>query len=87
MLTVLKLETVSLMIMLKCKTFTSSSQNYYKRINICQDQSSVELFWKKKPQKTRKYSKIDNSPFHLKTSNGPMCLANNDLWLPNMVSK
>ena len=22
-----------------------------------------------------------------KTSNGPMCLANHDLWLPNMVSK
>ena len=22
-----------------------------------------------------------------KTSNRPMCLANNDLWLPNMVSK
>ena len=21
-----------------------------------------------------------------KTSNGPMCVANNDLWLPNMVS-
>ena len=42
---------------------------------------------KSKTNKTRKYSKIDNSPFHLKTSNGPMCLANNDLWLPNMVSK
>ena len=41
-----------------------------------------------KKQKTRKYSKIDNSPFHLKkTSNGPKCLASNDLWLPNTVSK
>ena len=36
---------------------------------------------------TRKYSKIGNSSFHLKTSNGPMCFANNDLWLPNMVSQ
>ena len=26
-------------------------------------------------------------PFHLKTSNGLMCLTNNDLWLPNMVSQ
>ena len=33
-----------------------------KRRNICHDQSSVELFWKKKT--TRKYSKIDNSSFH-----------------------
>ena len=40
----------------------------------------------RKPPKTRKYSKIDNSPFTQKTSNGPMCLANNDLWLPNIVS-
>ena len=39
----------------------------------------------KKPP--RKYSKINNSPLHLKTRNGPMYLANNDLWLPNMVSK
>ena len=41
--------------------------------------------------KKRKYSKTDNSPFHFKKkkkkSNGPMCLANNDLWLSNMVSK
>ena len=37
--------------------------------------------------KISKYSKINNSPFHLKTSNGPMYLANHDLWLPNMVSK
>ena len=35
---------------------------HYKRRHICQDQSSVELFWKK----TRKYSKMDNSSFHLK---------------------
>ena len=27
------------------------------------EQTSVELFWEKK---TRKYSKIDNSPFHFK---------------------
>ena len=33
--------------------------------------------------KRRKYSKIDNSPCHSKTSYGPMCLANNDLWLLN----
>ena len=38
-------------------------------------------------KKTRKYSKIDNSPLHLKTNNGPMRLADNDLWLPNVVSK
>ena len=39
-------------------------------------------------EKIRKYSKINNSPFHFKkTSNGPMYLANHDLWLPNMVSK
>ena len=41
---------------------------------------------------TREYSKIDNSPFHFKKktitrSNVPMCLANNDLQLPNMVSQ
>ena len=37
---------------------------------------------------TKKYSRISNSPFHLKkASNGPMYLANHDLWLPNMVSK
>ena len=48
----------------------------------------MELFWKKKKEKKRgKYSKIDNSPLHLKTSNEPMCLASNDLWLPNMVSE
>ena len=39
-------------------------------------------------KKIRKYSRINNSPFHLKkTSNGPVYLANHDLWLPNMVSK
>ena len=40
-------------------------------------------------EKIRKYSKINNSPFHLKKkpSNGPMYLAKHDLWLPNMVSK
>ena len=37
-------------------------QRHYKRRNICQDQSSVDLFWGEK----RKYSKIDNSPLHLK---------------------
>ena len=60
----------------------------------------MELFWEKKTQpnkqkkkkkkktkKTRKYPKIDNSPFHSKASNGPICLANNDLRLPNMVSQ
>ena len=79
-------------------------QRHYKRKNPCQDQSSVELFWKKKnPQnsndnnnKTNKNNQ-GNIPGqttpHItqKTSklnlNGPMCLANNDLWLPNMVSQ
>ena len=54
--------------------------------NLCQDKSSLELFWKK----TRK---IFNDPrqttphFTKKTSNGPVCLANIDLRLPNMVSQ
>ena len=52
-------------------------------------------FGKKKTP--RKYSKMDNSQFHFKKktktnkqtkprSNGPMCLANNDLWLPNILT-
>ena len=45
--------------------------------------SSLELFWKK----IRKYFKKDNSPYHSKTSNWPVCLAKNGLWLPNMVSQ
>ena len=40
-----------------------------------------------KKNKTRKYSKIDNSPFPFKKSNGPMCLANNGIWLTNIVSQ
>ena len=65
---------------------------HYERRNLCHDQSSVELFWKTTTTTTtnktaRKYSKIDNSHFSQKTSNGPMCLANNYLWLPNMVSE
>ena len=59
-------------------------QRHFKRRNICQDQSSVELFWEKK---TRKYSKKDNSQFTQRTSNGPMCLSNNDLQLSNMISQ
>ena len=49
----------------------------------------VRAAWSCFGKKTRKYSKIENSPFHFfkKASNGPVCLANNDLWLPNMVSK
>ena len=47
----------------------------------------IRAKWSCFGKKARKYSKIDNSPFRLKTSNGPVCLANNDLWLPNMVSK
>ena len=58
-------------------------QRHYKRRNLCQDQSSMELFWKKRI----KYSKIDNSPYHSKTNTWPMCLANNDLWLPSMGSQ
>ena len=36
---------------------------------------------------TKKYSKTDNSPFHPKTNNGTMCLASNNLRLPNIVSQ
>ena len=39
----------------------------------------IRAAWKCFGKTTRKYSKIDNSPFHSKASNGPMCLANNDL--------
>ena len=64
----------------------TTKEEIYARIRAAQS-----CFGKKYP---RKYSKIDNSPLHLKknkkkkqkTSNGPMCLVNNDLWLLNVVS-
>ena len=42
---------------------TTHLKDTTKEENICQNQRSVELFWKK----TRKYSRINNSPFHLKS--------------------
>ena len=66
---------------------TTHLKNTTKIINISQYQSSVELFWKTKKNK-KEILQDKQLPISLKkTSNGPMYLANNDLWLPNMVSK
>ena len=46
---------------IKCLGQTTHLKDTTRR-NICQDQSTVEVFWKE----TKKYSKIDNSPVHLK---------------------
>ena len=58
-------------------------QRYYKRRNLCQDWGSMELFWKKQGntsrKKTKQYFKTDNSPYHSKKQVMDQCV------LPTMI--
>ena len=73
----------------KCDRFQISwtnhtPQRYHKRKSLCKDQSSMELFKKKKKKKRKEILQDRQPPISLKKkkkkSNGPMCLANNDLY-------
>ena len=58
----------------------TTKEEIYARIR-----AAGSCFGKKKPKEILQDRQL---PISLKKiSNGPMCLASNDLWLPNMVSK
>ena len=68
----------------KCLGLTTHLYRYDKRRNLSHNQSSEEQFWKKRTQ--RNTSRQTTPHITQKPRNVPMCLTNNDLWLPNVVS-
>ena len=61
----------------------TTKEEIYARIR-----AAWSCFGRKKKKKPKEI--LQDRQLHIslkKKSNGPVCLANNDLWLPNMVSK